>query len=54
VCKSFTAFQAAMLLNTAVVGLICFAMTDARLITAHLTTERMVTPAVCNRPAKAS
>ena len=36
-----------VLLNTAVVGLICFAMrTDARLITAHLTSERMVTPAV--------
>jgi hypothetical protein len=36
-----------VLLNTAVVGLICFAMrTDARLISAHLATERMVTPAV--------
>jgi hypothetical protein len=36
-----------VILNTAAVGLICFAMrTDTRLITAHLTTERMVTPAV--------
>ncbi len=36
-----------VLLNTAVVGLICFAMrTDARLITAHLTADRIVTPAV--------
>ncbi len=36
-----------VLLNTAVVGLICFAMrTDTRLITAHLISERMVTPAV--------
>jgi hypothetical protein len=36
-----------VLLNTAVVGFICFAMrTEVRLITAHLTTERMLTPAV--------
>jgi hypothetical protein len=36
-----------VLLNTAVVGLICFAMrTDARLLTAHLATDRIVTPTV--------
>jgi len=36
-----------VLLNTAVVGLICFAMrTDARLITEHLAADRMVTSAV--------